>query len=152
MSITLFETILNDTKLAMKAKQKAEVEALRLISNEIKMDAINNKSPLPPADSTSIAILTKLVKQRKDSISQFNNAGRADLAEKEEFQLGVISKYLPAQVSENKLREMVSEKLVELSIKDISGLGKLMQEFKKMPAGTIDMSLVSKIARNILSN
>ena len=96
--------------------------------------------------------MTKLVKQRKDSISQFNNAGRADLAEKEEFQLGIISKYLPAQVSENKLREMVSEKLVELSIKDISGLGKLMQEFKKMPAGTIDMSLVSKIARNILSN
>ena len=116
------------------------------------MDAINNRSPLPPPDSTSIAILSKLVKQRKDSILQFKNAGRLDLAEKEEYQLGIISKYLPEQVSESRLKEMVSEKLAELDIKDISGLGRVMQEFKKMPAGTIDMSLVSKIARNILSN
>lgn len=149
---TLFETIVTDTKTAMKAKEKSEVEALRLISNEIKMDAINNRSALPPPDSASIAILSKLVKQRKDSILQFKNAGRLDLAEKEEYQLGIISKYLPEQVSESRLKEMVSEKLAELDVKNISGLGRVMQEFKKMPAGTIDMSLVSKIARNILSN
>lgn len=151
MTSVIYSDILVSTKEAMKAKDKNLVEALRLISNEIKMHAIDNRIELPPEDSISINIMTKMVKQRKDAIDQFENANRPELAEKEKYQLEVIRKFLPNQLSPDETKELVAVKIKELNLSSMADIGKLMQEIKKEPAGTIDMSLVSKLAKEMIT-
>ena len=151
MTSVIYSDILVSTKEAMKAKDKNLVEALRLISNEIKMHAIDNRIELPPEDSISINIMTKMVKQRKDAIDQFENANRPELAEKENYQLEVIRKFLPNQLSPDETKELVAAKIKEMNLSSMADIGKLMQEIKKEPAGTIDMSLVSKLAKEMIT-
>jgi uncharacterized protein YqeY len=151
MTSVIYSDILVSTKEAMKAKDKNLVEALRLISNEIKMHAIDNRIELPPEDSISINIMTKMVKQRKDAIDQFENANRPELAEKEKYQLEVIRKFLPNQLSPDETKELVAAKINEMNLSSMADIGKLMQEIKKEPAGTIDMSLVSKLAKEMIT-
>jgi uncharacterized protein YqeY len=151
MTSVIYSDILVSTKEAMKAKDKNLVEALRLISNEIKMHAIDNRIELPPEDSISINIMTKMVKQRKDAIDQFENANRPELAEKEKYQLEVIRKFLPNQLSPDETKELVAAKIKEMNLSSMADIGKLMQEIKKEPAGTIDLSLVSKLAKEMIT-
>ena len=135
----------------MKAREKSRLEALRLISNEIKMHAINNKLDLPVNDQISISIMTKMIKQRNDSISQFKSAGRDELASKEIDQCNIIKEFMPEILSEDKTKELVIAKIQELNVTSMAELGKLMQYMKKQPTGTIDLSLVSKLAKEILA-
>ena len=148
---TIYATILEQTKAAMKAREKSRLEALRLISNEIKMHAINNKLDLPVNDQISISIMTKMIKQRNDSISQFKSAGRDELATKEIDQCNIIKEFMPEILSEDKTKELVIAKIQELNVTSMAELGKLMQYMKKQPTGTIDLSLVSKLAKEILA-
>ena len=148
---TIYATILEQTKAAMKAREKSRLEALRLISNEIKMHAINNKLDLPVNDQISISIMTKMIKQRNDSISQFKSAGRDELASKEIDQCNIIKEFMPEILSEDKTKELVIAKIQELNVTSMAELGKLMQYMKKQPTGTIDLSLVSKLAKEILA-
>ena len=148
---TIYSTILEQTKAAMKAREKSRLEALRLISNEIKMHAINNKLDLPVNDQISISIMTKMIKQRNDSISQFKSAGRDELATKEIDQCNIIKEFMPEILSEDKTKELVITKIQELNVTSMAELGKLMQYMKKQPTGTIDLSLVSKLAKEILA-
>ena len=148
---TIYATILEQTKAAMKARDKSRLEALRLISNEIKMHAINNKLDLPVNDQISISIMTKMIKQRNDSIYQFKSAGRDELAFKEIDQCNIIKEFMPEILSEDKTKELVIAKIQELNVTSMAELGKLMQYMKKQPTGTIDLSLVSKLAKEILA-
>ncbi|MBT4885518.1 MAG: GatB/YqeY domain-containing protein [Legionellales bacterium] len=150
MALPIYELVLADVKTAMKNREKEKLESLRLIANEIKMYTINNKVDLPPVDKISINILTKMVKQRNDSISQFEKASREDLAVKERFQLDIIKSYLPEQLSEQQTKKIVVDLIKSKSISSNKQLGILMAEIKKMPAGTIDMGLVSKVAKELL--
>ena len=151
MTGNIYQSLLENTKIAMKARDKEQLEALRLISNEIKMHAINNKLELPVEDSVSITIMTKMVKQRKDAIEQFKTASRDDLAVKEEFQLNVLKKFLPKQLSPEETKELVTSTIKELNITTMAELGKLMQVMKQQPAGTVDYALVSKLAKEIIA-
>ena len=150
MSLSIYEIVLADIKTAMKSREKDKLECLRLIANEVKMHAINNKLALPASNSISINILTKMVKQRNVSISQFEKAGREDLAQKEQAQLALIKEYLPTQLTETETKQLVSKIINSSGIESGKQIGLLMVEVKKLPAGTIDMSLVSKIAKELL--
>lgn len=151
MTGSIYQSILENTKIAMKARDKEQLEALRLISNEIKMYAINNKLELPVDDSVSITIMTKMVKQRNDAIDQFKIAKRDDLAAKEEYQVGVIKNFLPQQLSPEETKELVNTTINELNITSMAELGKLMQVIKQQPAGTVDYALVSKLAKEMIA-
>ena len=148
---TIYATILEQTKVAMKARDRSRLETLRLISNEIKMHAINNKLDLPVNDQLSISIITKMIKQRNDSISQFNSAGRDELVTKAIDQCNIIKEFMPEILSEDKTKELVITKIQELNVTSMAELGKLMQYMKKQPTGTIALSLVSYHAKDILS-
>ena len=148
---TIYAALLEHTKSAMKARDKSRLETLRLISNEIKMYAINNKLELPVADDVSISLMTKMIKQRNDSIAQFKTAGRDELAAKEIEQSNIIKEFMPEILSEDKTRDLVAAKIKELNITSMAELGKLMQYMKQQPTGTIDLALVSKLAKETLA-
>jgi uncharacterized protein len=144
------EQILSDTKDAMKARDTDKVSALRMVSSAIK----NREIELRPNDITEedvIGVIKKLAKQRKDSIEQFGNAGRTDLVEKETNELNIIEKYLPQQMSEAQVTEVVLACIKELGATSIKDMGKVMQAVTTKTQGAADNKLVSQIVKNKLS-
>ncbi|RUM84568.1 MAG: GatB/YqeY domain-containing protein, partial [Candidatus Thioglobus sp.] len=99
--------IINDMKLAMKAKDKDALKAVRMIVGAIKQREVDERIELD--DAQVLAVIQKMVKQRKDSISQFNDAGRTDLVEIEEAELVIINNYMPAQLSEAEIATAVDK-------------------------------------------
>ena len=92
-----------------------------------------------------------MIKQRNDSIAQFKTAGRDELAAKEIEQSNIIKEFMPEILSEDKTRDLVAAKIKELNITSMAELGKLMQYMKQQPTGTIDLALVSKLAKETLA-
>lgn len=151
MHSALFVQVAEDTKTAMREKNRMRVETLRMITNEIKMAALDKKVTLPPPDGFCLQSILRMVKQRKDAIQQFETAGRHELAEKEKTQLAIIEQYLPQALSEEETVKMVKETIDFLGLTTVSDMGKVMAEMKKLPVGQVDMALVSRITRELLS-
>lgn len=145
----LKKQITNDMKLAMKAKDKESLKAIRMIIGAIKQREVDDRIELN--DSQVLAVIQKMVKQRKDSISQFKEAGRTDLVEAEEAELVVINNYMPEQMSEAELAVAVDLAITNLGATSMQDMGKLMGVLKQQFDGTADMGVVSAIIRSKLS-
>ena len=103
-------------------------------------------------DAKALQIINKMIKQRKDSIAQFTEGGRADLADKEELEVTILSKYKPQQLNESEISEKVQSAISESGASTMQDIGKVMGILKSsIPAGTADMGIVSKIVKDQLS-
>jgi|TARA_Y100000817_G_C16420442_1_gene351685 uncharacterized protein YqeY len=134
----------------MLEKRALERDTLRMLLAEIKRYQIDEKTEA--TDEVVLTIINKMVKQRKDSIEQFTKGGRDDLASKEKDQLEVIKQYLPEQLSEDKIREIVEAAVNSTQASSMQDMGKVMGAIKSELQGKADMGLVSQIVKSSLSN
>ena len=148
MTTSLTIKIQEDLKTAMKSGNKAAVSALRLIIAAIKQKEIDTRKVL--TDSEAVAILNRLSKQRKDSISQYLAASRNDLASVEEIELKIIETYLPEQLSHEEIEVKVLSAIDSIGAKSLKDMGKVMAKLKPELQGSADMSLVSEITKKNL--
>ena len=145
----LKKRITDDMKLAMKAKDKQALKAIRMILGAIKQKEVDDRIELD--DAQVMAVIQKMVKQRKDSISQFSDAGRTDLVEVEETELVVINSYMPEQLSDAEVAEAVDKAITDFGSDSIKDMGKLMGMLKGQLDGKADMGLVSRLIKDKLS-
>ena len=124
-------------------------DTLRLFMAEVQRFEIDNKEEVD--DAKAVQIINKMIKQRNDSISQFRNGGRDDLADKEQNEVDVLSKYKPEQLSEEDLEVKVKEAIAEVNASSMADMGKVMGILKSTLAGTADMGMVSNVVKNELS-
>ena len=145
----LKQLITNDMKLALKAQDKSALKAIRMILGAIKQKEIDERIDL---DNTQVmAVIQKMVKQRKDSISQFSDAGRTDLVEVEEAELSIINNYMPKQLSEAEIEAAVLKAISDSGADSMKDMGKLMGILKGQLDGQADMGLVSQLIKSKLS-
>ena len=145
----LKQLITNDMKLAMKAKDKSALKAIRMILGAIKQKEIDDRIELN--DSQVLAVIQKMVKQRKDSISQFADAGRTDLVEVEESELVIINNYMPEQLSDDEVDAAVTKAIADSGADSMKDMGKLMGILKVQLDGKADMGAVSQLIKAKLS-
>ena len=145
----LKKSITDDMKLAMKAKDKQALKAIRMILGAIKQKEVDERIELD--DAQVMAVIQKMVKQRKDSISQFSDAGRTDLVEVEEAELVVINSYMPEQLSDEEVSVAVDEAITNSGADSMKDMGKLMGMLKSQLDGQADMGLVSRLIKDKLS-
>ena len=148
--MSLLDQINQDIKSAKLEKRPLERDTLRMLLAEIKRYQIDEKTEA--TDEVVLTIINKMVKQRKDSIEQFTKGGRDDLASKEKDQLEVIKQYLPEQLSEDKIREIVEAAVNSTQASSMQDMGKVMGAIKSELQGKADMGLVSQIVKSSLSN
>ena len=147
--LSLLDTINQDLKAAMLSKDVIVRDTLRMLIADIKRFEIDERVE---ADDTKVSdLINKNVKQRRDSIAQFKSGGREDLVATEEEQLNVILKYLPEQLSEKEIQELVQDGIAAVSAKSMKDMGKLMGHLKPIFEGKADMSIVSKLVKELLS-
>jgi uncharacterized protein YqeY len=145
----LKQLITNDMKLAMKAKDKQALKAIRMILGAIKQREIDERIELN--DGQALSVIQKMVKQRKDSISQFSDAGRIDLVDIEEAELLIINNYMPKQLSKEEVESEVNKAISETGAASMKDMGKLMGVLKSKLDGKADMGVVSQIIKSKLS-
>ncbi len=138
-----------DMKAAMKAGEKHKLGVIRLINAAIKQREVDERIELD--DTAVIAVLDKMVKQRKDSVSQFEAAKREDLAEIERAEIVVIEAYLPAKMGEAEIVAAIQAAIAETGASGPADMGKLMGALKPKLAGQADMGLVSKLVKQQLA-
>ena len=138
--MTLKERITDDMKTAMRAGEKDRLATIRLVLAAVKQIEVDERIVLDEA--RMIAVLEKMVKQRKESIAQFESGGRADLVAKENAELAVIQTYLPAQLSEPELDALIAEAIASTGATTIKDMGKVMGVVKSKAAGRADMGAV----------
>lgn len=147
--LSLLDTINQDLKAAMLSKDVIVRDTLRMLIADIKRFEIDKRVE---ADDTKVSdLINKNVKQRRDSIAQFKSGGREDLVATEEEQLNVILKYLPEQLSEKEIQELVQDGIAAVSAESMKDMGKLMGHLKPIFEGKADMSIVSKLVKELLS-
>ena len=125
-------------------------DTLRMFLSEVQRYEIDNKETVN--DSKALQIINKMIKQRNDSITQFENGGRNDLADKEKLEVSILNKYKPAQLKEDEIKDIVLESISKTNSSSMQDMGKVMSELKAEIEGKADMGLVSKIVRDLLSN
>ena len=145
----LKKRITDDMKSAMKAKDKQALKAVRMILEAIKQKEIDERIELD--DAQVMTVIQKMVKQRKDSISQFSDAGRTDLVEIEEAELETINNYMPEQLSDEEVALVVDKAINDSGANSMKDMGKLMGMLKAQLQGKADMSLVSQLIKSRLS-
>ena len=145
---SLKEKILDSIKASMKAQEKSLVAVLRLVSSEIKQVEVDERRELSDGDIESV--LTKMIKQRKDSIEQFDKASRSDLSEKEKDEIKVIEKFLPEQLSEVELGDLLSTIIEGEGIVSLKDMGRAMSILKTNYANRVDMALASSLIKSKL--
>ena len=137
-------------KVSMKGRDKETTSTLRMAISELKKEEIDKRIELQ--DEQVIQILQRMIKQRKDSYSQFSDAGRNELAEKEQNEINILSNFLPEQLSEEELSSIVLEVIKETGAEGPQDMGKVMGSLKQRIQGNADMGLVSKIVKeNLIS-
>ena len=125
-------------------------DTLRMFKSEVQKFEIDSQETAD--DAKALQIINKMIKQRKDSIAQFTDGGRADLADKEDLEVTILSKYKPQQLNESEISEKVQSAISESGASTMKDIGKVMGILKSsIPAGTADMGIVSKIVKDQLS-
>ena len=147
--MTLKERISEDMKVAMKAKETARLAAIRLLLAAIKQKEVDEQVVLD--DAAIAAVIDKMLKQRKDSITQYEAAGRQDLADAEKAEVAVLSAYKPAGLSEAEIAAAVDAAVAESGAASAADMGKVMAILKPALAGKADMAEVSKLVKAKLS-
>ena len=147
--MSLKTQLTDDMKTAMKAGDKERLGVIRLINAAIKQKEVDERVELD--DVAVVAVLDKMVKQRRDSVSQYDAAGREDLAGIERAEIAVIEHYLPARMSEAEIVDAIDAAMRQSGAASPADMGKLMGVLKPMLAGKADMGEVSAIAKRRLS-
>ena len=124
-------------------------DTIRMFLSEVQRFEIDNKEEVD--DAKALQIINKMIKQRNDSISQFKEGGREDLADKEQQEVEILSKYKPEQLSEEDITEKVKSAIEETGAESVQDIGKVMGVLKSALAGSADMGLVSKIVKDQLA-
>ena len=133
----------------MLDKQDLVRDTIRMFLSEVQRFEIDNKEDVD--DAKALQIINKMIKQRNDSISQFKDGGRNDLAEKEQKEVDILSKYKPQQLSEEEITSKVVEAIKESGANSMQDIGKVMGLLKSSLAGSADMGIVSKIVKEQLA-
>ncbi len=144
----LKDQISNDLKDAMRAGDAKKRDAIRLLTSEMKRKEVDERVVLTDADV--VTIIDKMLKQRRDSIAQFEKGGRQDLADTEKFELTVLQAYMPQGLSEAEIADAVATAIAESGAKDPADMGKVMAVLKPRIAGRADMSKVSGLVKSKL--
>jgi uncharacterized protein YqeY len=140
--------IQDDIKTAMKAGEKDRLKVLRLVSAAIKQVEVDERKELD--DVAVLGILNKMVKQRRDSITQYTDGNRQDLADIEAAEIVVIETYLPTKLSDDELEEMIDEAIAQSGAENIRDMGKVMGMIKTKAAGRADMGTVGAMVKQRL--
>ena len=151
----LLDLIKDDLKIAMKAKDSLVVSTLRMITSEIKNIEINNRSSSNPGivdDSSIIQLLSKMIKQRKESSEIYKNSNRDDLEKKENEEIKIIQKYLPIQIDESKIDTIILEAIKQTNSSEIRDMGKVMSFLKENYSGQMDFGKVSGMLKTKLNS
>ena len=133
----------------MKAREKSRVAVLRLVTAQIKQVEIDERRELSNEDIESV--LTKMIKQRRDSIEQFDKADRVDLSEKEKYEITIIEEFLPEQITEKELDDLLNTIIEEENVTSIKDMGRAMSVLKAKYASRIDMGRASGLIKSKLN-
>ena len=145
----LREQITEDMKAAMRAKEAGKLGTIRLLLAEIKRKEVDER--IEVNDTQTLAIIEKMIKQRKDSISQFEAGGRADLADIEKAELAVLGAYMPAGLSDQEVAAAVADAVAASGAAGPQDMGKVMAIVKPKLAGRADMTVVSALVKKALT-
>lgn len=145
----MIERLDNDYKDSLKAKDSLKVMVLRTIKSNIKLKTLDKKSDLTEEEITDI--IGKEIKQRKDSITEFNKANRLDLVEKEQNELNILMEYMPTQLSEEELNEIISKVFDLVNPTSSKDIGNVMKEITPLVKGKTDMKVLMEIIKGKLS-
>jgi len=143
--MTLKERISEDMKAAMRARDAARLSAVRLLLAAMKQKEVDERVEL--ADADVLGIIEKMVKQRRESISQYEKAARQDLADQEKFEIGVLQAYLPQQMGEAEVAQAIATAVAESGASGVKDMGKVMAILKPKLAGRADMGKVSGLVK-----
>lgn len=138
-----------DMKTAMRAKDQVSLSTIRLINAAIKQFEIDERTEAD--DAKVISILTKMVKQRKDSAKIYTEAGRQDLADKENAEIEILNRYLPQMMSAEEIKTVVEAAIAETGASGMADMGKVMGVLKTRLAGKADMGEVNKVLKTVLT-
>lgn len=147
--MTLKVTLTDTIKTAMKAKNMEQVKVLRNVQAVIKQVEIDGQTELD--DKDVLAILQKQIKQRQESLGIYTANGRDDLAQKERFEIDVISAFLPEQLSDDKLIAIINETISELGASGMKDMGRVMNTVKDKTAGQADPAVISGLVKKALT-
>ena len=145
----LKDRITGDMKAAMKGGDKARLGVIRLILAATKQIEVDERIELD--DARVLSVLDKMVKQRRDSITQYENAGRTELADQEKFEIGIIQEYLPEQLDETEIAALIDEAIKATGASSMKDMGKLMGMLKPKLQGRADLGAVSAQIKQKLS-
>ena len=143
--MTLKDRVTEDMKAAMRAKDAARLSAVRLLLAAMKQKEVDERVELSDADV--LGIIDKMVKQRRESIAQYEKAARQDLVDQEKFEIGVLSAYLPQQLGEAEVAQAVAAAVAESGAAGVKDMGKVMALLRPRLAGRADMGKVSALVK-----
>jgi uncharacterized protein YqeY len=146
---TLAQTIRAAMKAAMKAKDKDRLSTIRLVLAEFKRIEVDERIEVD--DARALAVLDKMVKQRRDSAEQFANAGRQELADKENAEIEVIQQFLPVQLTDAELDTMINAAIAASDVEGMAAMGAVMGQLKPQLQGRADVGAVSKLVKQRLA-
>ena len=147
---TLKERIVAEMKEAMRAKEAVRLDTIRLLRAAIQRREIDERVEL--GDEEVLAVIQKMIKQGRDSITQFEQGARDDLVQKEATMLAVLETYLPEQLAEGELTELINKALNETDAQSVRDMGKVMAHLKEKYAGQLDFSAASQNVKSALMN
>lgn len=146
--MSIKDRIQQDMKDAMRARDKARLATIRLIMAAIKQREVDERIELD--DTQVITVLDKMIKQRRESISQFEKAGRDDLIAQEQEEITIIAPYLPTALSEDEIRQLIDAAMQSTGASTVKDMGKVMAELKAKYAGQMDMAKAGGIVKGLL--
>jgi uncharacterized protein len=146
---TLAQSIKAAQKAAMKAQDKDRLSTLRLILSEFKRIEVDERIAVD--DTRALVVLDKMVKQRRDSATQFANAGRQELADKENAEIDVIQEFLPTPLTDAELNAMIDAAIAASDVKGMAAMGAVMNQLKPQVQGRADVAAVSKLVKQRLT-
>ncbi|AMX82852.1 hypothetical protein GS3922_03675 [Geobacillus subterraneus] len=148
--MSLLDRLNDDMKQAMKNKEKEKLSVLRMLKAALQNEAIKlGKSPL--SEDEELTVLSRELKQRKDSLQEFENAGRSDLVEKTKTEINIVQSYMPQPLTEDELRELIQQTIKEVGASSKADMGKVMGAIMPKVKGKADGSLVNKLVQQQLS-
>ena len=150
MANTIRPLIEEAVKVSMRARDKEKTSTLRMAVSELKKEEIDTREEI--TDEVSIKILQRMIKQRKESMSQFNEAGRGELADKEASEIKILEEFLPDQLGEEEIKEIVANVINDSGASSPQDMGQVMGLLKSKFQGNADMGVVSKIVKEALKN
>jgi hypothetical protein len=147
--MSLKAQINDDVKQAMRSGEKERLKTLRMVTAAIKQREVDERVELD--DAQVLAVVEKMIKQRRESAEQYRDADRSELAEAEEAEIRILEPYLPEQLSEEELVEIVDKTIAEAGATEMSGMGQVMGLLKPRVQGRADMGEVSRLVRSRLA-